>query len=286
MTVVCLGIGAAKAGTSWLHAQLAAHPDCHFRTIKELHYFDALDGGRLQRELEKHSAEQAAVAARVASAGNRPSEAQAARLRDRADWIGVLEHGAEAPDAYLGYLNAGAGAARVVGDMTPAYALLSAKRLGAMSRLAADVRMIFLMRDPVERLWSHVRMIAARRDPSGKLTGRRCDRILSRVIDGDEDQIARRSDYAGTLSRLVAAVPPAKVLVQVFEELVSGRGFDRVCDFLGIARRAPDPMPIHAGLPLDMTAEQREKAARWLAPQYEAAERALGRLPEAWGRKG
>lgn len=35
-----LGIGAQKAGTTWLHEQLRAHPGIHLPPRKELHYFD------------------------------------------------------------------------------------------------------------------------------------------------------------------------------------------------------------------------------------------------------
>ena len=34
-----LGIGAARAGTTWLSEQLNAHPDVWIPAIKELHYF-------------------------------------------------------------------------------------------------------------------------------------------------------------------------------------------------------------------------------------------------------
>ena len=36
-------------------------------------------------------------------------------------------------------------------------------------------------------------------------------------------------------------------LVEVFEEMVSGDGLARICDFLGITRAEPSPIPVHAG---------------------------------------
>lgn len=286
MSVVLFCVGAAKAGTSWLHHQFSAHPECHFRSIKELHYFDALDGGRLGKEMRKHRDQQTALLQRLAEAGRLPDEEQARRLRDRADWMDVLERGAEDAPAYLGYMADGAGEARVIGDMTPAYALLSEERLSRMARMAPDVRFLYLMRDPVERLWSHVKMIAVRRDEFDRATADRCGEILDRTISGREDQIARRSDYAATLRRLAGAVPGARTLVEIFEEMVAGEGLARICDFLGISRMTGDPVPVHAGPELGMTREQRRRAADWLAPQYDAAERALGRMPGAWRREG
>lgn len=280
MSVVFLCVGAAKAGTSWLHRQLSAHPECHFRTIKELHYFDAVENGKLAGELAKHRDQQKALLQRFTASGTAPGQAQALRLADRAAWMDVLEQGADT-GAYLDYLQ-DAAEARVVGEMTPAYALLPQARLAAMAEMAPDVRFLYLLRDPVERLWSHVRMIAARRDPKGHLHERRCARILKRVFSGEESQIVARADYAGALARLGAAVAPARLLVEVFEDVVHGDGLARICDFLGIARLAPDPVPVHEGQTMAMTQEQRRAARDWLAPQYDAAQSALGRMPEGW----
>ncbi|NNL74203.1 MAG: sulfotransferase [Silicimonas sp.] len=284
MSVVFLCVGAAKAGTSWLHSQLSAHPECHFRSIKELHYFDALDDGTMGRNIQRIQSRQIGLLERTGG-GIKATPAQAAKIADGSDWLDVLEKEAEDSGAYLSYLRKGASDRQIIGEMTPAYALLSAERLAKMARMASDVRFLYLMRDPVERVWSHVRMIAGRRDQDGVVTGRRCDRILRRSIAGDETQIARRSDYAGTLRRLAAAVPGGRLLIEVFEEMVAGPGLARICDFLGIGRISPDPVPVHEGYSLAMTQAQRRAAAHWLAPQYDAAREALGRMPEAWGRE-
>ena len=286
MSVLFFCVGAAKAGTSWLYNQLAAHPECHFRTIKELHYFDALENGTLSRELDKHRGHQERILTNVAANGGTPSDLQTQRLTDRAAWMDVLEQGGDEPQAYLHYLSADAGGAAVIGDITPAYALLPAARLGAMSRLTPDVRFLMLLRDPIDRLWSHVRMMAARRDDSGTATPERCARILSRTFDGKEEQISRRSNYAAALERLAQAVPGGKLLIEVFEEMVAGEGLSRICAHLGIRSVTPDLAPVHAGQTLAMTPEQRLAAAHWLAPQYEASAKALGRMPDAWMRKG
>lgn len=285
MSAVFLCIGAAKSGTSWLYHQLSAHPECHFRSIKELHYFDALDRGTVVKQRSQVKARQVEILERTRG-GTQASVAQAARIADRGHWLDVLERGGEDLDAYLDYLRAGSAPGQVVGEMTPAYALLSAERLGRMARMAGDVKFLYVMRDPVERLWSHIRMIAARRDDQGQVTSRRCARLLDRVISGEEDQIAERSDYAGTLRRLTSAVPVRQRLFEVFEEMVQGDGFLRICEFLGIGRVRPDPVPVHQGQVLPMTSEQRRRAAHFLAPQYDAAHRALGRMPQAWGREG
>ena len=111
-------------------------------------------------------------------------------------------------------------------------------------------------------------------------------RLLDRTLSGQETQIVARSDYASAINRLKAVVEPARLLIEVFEETVIGPGLDRICDFLGIGRMQADPVRVHEGQALAMTADQRDAAASWLAPQYAAAEAALGRRPQSWGNGG
>lgn len=282
--MVFLCIGAAKAGTSWVYDHLARHPGCHLRGIKELHYFTALEAGHLDRELEKHRGYQEGALKRLARGTAGPG--LAGRVEDRADWMDVLARGQEDVPAYLDYLKKGARGDQVIGDVTPAYALLPEARLKQIGTMARDVRILFLMRDPVERLWSHVRMIAARRDPGGRATAQRCGRLLQKVFSGEESQIVKRSDYAGTLKRLKSALPEGRVLIEVFEEMIAGEGFARILRFLGLAPMDADPVPVHRGQPVEMTRDQRAAARAWLAPQYDAAREALGRCPAAWMREG
>ena len=142
------------------------------------------------------------------------------------------------------------------------------------------------MRDPIERLWSHVRMIAKQRSKVAGDFPERASNILSRVFRGKEDQIALRSDYAGPLSRLNAAVDPKRLFIGVFEEIIHGNLVDRICDFLGISHRTPNlATVVNQGEPLAMRSDQRDAAAVWLSPQYQAVEARFGALPNAWDQR-
>ncbi|HDR27826.1 sulfotransferase family protein [Rhodovulum sp.] len=275
------GVGATKAGTSWLHRYLERHPDCHLRSIKELHFFDALEGGRLERARAELNEERARLAVRPVPANRARAETRARRLKDMADWSSALEVGTEA--AYLEYLESGRGTRRLIADITPAYSLLPVGRLKRMAAMASDVRFVYLLRDPVDRLWSHVRMIARRRANPGEAIGPRAGRILARVIAGDETHIAERGDYRSVLTRLWAAVDPTRLCLSYYEELFSQSSIDRICGFLGIATRPAElGVRVHAGVPVPMSREQRRAAAEWLAPQYDFVAERLGRVPPVW----
>jgi hypothetical protein len=268
---ILFGVGATKAGTSWLYEWLAGHDDVHFRGVKEVHYFNSFERERV----ENRRAELAQSRARMLKRG---------APQERIDDFAACERLFEAPEnpvAYAEYLMEGRGAASVVGDVTPAYGLLSVDRLKSMAALG-NTRFLYILRDPVARLWSHVRMIARRREPDGSVTAERAGRILKRTLRGDEGHIAERSDYRRTFRRLEAAVPGPKRLVVFFEELISGQVTDEVCAFLGIAPRAPLARVVHGGRALDMTPMQAADARAYLAEQYEFVENAMGRVPDQW----
>jgi hypothetical protein len=275
-----LCVGAAKAGTSWLHRVLSDHPGCALRAIKELHFFDALDRGEVDRQVAMLAERRAAWLAEIDGAGPHRLAVRARQVKDSDDLTEVLRSGDER--AYLRYLTAGA-EGRLVADMTPAYALLSEERLRRMAGIAPDVRILYLIRDPVERLWSHVRMIAkARAEKDGNHEGRAAH-VLARVFRGKETEIAARGDYAAAIGRLVRAVDPRRLMVAVTEEMLTPPGLARIMAFLGLAMPGADfSRRIHEG-PADALAPEARAAARaWLAHQYEFVAEWLGRRPAGW----
>ena len=281
---VMIGVGAAKCGTSWLYRYLADHPECHFKSLKELHYFNGFDINGLDWNLARVRGIQGRL---QRDAAGDISDVQLAnklvQLAQVEHYLEVLETGHEDTQAYLAYLTEGGEGAKLVGEITPAYSLLGADRLRRMAAMAGDVRFVYLMRDPVERLWSHVRMTAQHRCKKPQEFRDRAANVLRRVFAGDEDHIAKRSDYEGTLKKLAAAVDPSRLCVAIYEDLFAGDALQRICRFLGISFVRPDPgSVIHASRALEMDEDQRKASALWLAPQYDAVARTLGKLPEAW----
>ena len=271
---LCFCVGAPKASTTWLFNFLSKHPECHVRSIKELHFFDCVQNGtalaraaRLQRLLN----------GAMTAGKNQLSPRQ---MSDTQDWIGVLKSGDET--AYLAYLQRDLGVRRLMADVTPSYSLLPVDRLRRMANLLPDVRFVYLMRDPIARLWSHVRMSARRQDGDFST---RAAQVFDDVMAGKQADVTARGDYASVLARLDAAVDPGRVLVMFQEVLMTVPGVQRLCSFLGIAHNPADfSRRLHVGRDLAMTDDQRARALAYLAPQYKFAESRFGTLPEAWLR--
>ncbi|MDJ0825943.1 MAG: sulfotransferase [Rhodobacter sp.] len=282
--VLLFCIGATKAGTSWLHRYISNHPQCHMRGIKELHYFDSVefnDYGTWIADVEGRRDSNLAQLLTVEDAEIRAAKERVAE--DAEAWAKVLRQRRPDDAGYLAYLKGGLDGQRLVGDFTPAYALLPLKRLQEMAVLQDEVRFVYLLRDPVDRVWSHCRMMAKRRANKPSEIQRRSVNIMRRIYKGKEPEIVRRSDYIGPLERLREAVRPDQLRVIFYEDLFSEAAIAGLCAFLGI-----DPAPAEFGRKVlrgpdaEMEPGQYEEMRDFLAPQYAYITSRFEQVPERW----
>ncbi len=158
-----LGIGAQKAGTTWLHENLRCHPELYLPDAKELHYFD----WSFHRSLRFY----------------------AGQFRDGAD--------------------------RVKGEITPGYSILSRTRIALIRDLMPDLRLLFLMRNPIDRAWSQALMNLVSR----------ANRRREDVSDDEfrdhfrSARSLRRGDYLTTIDNWLAHFPQEQLLVGFYEDL-------------------------------------------------------------------
>jgi len=281
---ILLCVGATKAGTTWAHDQLAAHPECHLRTIKEYHYFSTHNDPQWAKMIGDTQDE---IAALVAIGADARSGYETQRLRDLQSWLPMILPRSPDPAAFARYLHQGAlderPNARLVGDFTPAYSVISGKLLEVAAALPG-LKVLYLMRDPLARLWSHVRMIAERMDPAGFETA--CHNLLSRAIAGEEDGgirgMMRRGDYAGNLPKL-QRIFGQRLMVMFTEDLFTSLGFARLLAFLGLSPMEPAlNSRVHEGRSSALPEGLRGAALSLLRPQYEFVAKEFPTLPQAW----
>lgn len=281
------GIGATKAGTSWLYRYLCAHPDCAMPATKELHYFDTtsehdLDGTirdleRQERQIawnaeRKEGLEQALRFMKVEGLKRLRKMLKAPRTDDQAYREFMLSHFEEG--------------AKLTGDITPSYALLPAARLSDMVGMAAETRFIYILRDPVDRLWSHVRMVARRQAEEGQPLHPVATRILENVIHKKmRPAMLARSDYAGILEKLDQAIPRENLKIVFFEDMFREKTIRDICEFLNISYHPAElKKKVHAGQAVALDPELKVAARALLDDQYQAMERRFGDLPNRWKR--
>lgn len=162
-----------------------------------------------------------------------------------------------------------------MGEITPGYASVGEDCLSRMRDLLPTTRFLYLLRDPVDRLWSHASMHATR-------TKQAPDAVLRSVLDGGEAHIARMGDYIGAIGRIRAVVPEERFMVEFCEAMFAGPGLGRINAFLGIAQRAGPAEVVNESAAQEMDETLRPRVADFLRDQYEWVAQHMGPLPQRW----
>ena len=224
--VFLLGVGAQKAGTSWLHQQLHRRNDADFGFLKEYHIHDALTIPALHRF--RHMDVQLTKPRswlKPRSWRRQRFFADPRRYYDYFTWLLQRPH---RPGRTV----------RLTGDITPSYALLSAETLHKIhhqfQRRGIPVRPVFLLRDPIERIISSQRMKLRKqgqRDAATEVAS-----LRRRVEKGQ----GLRSNYSQTLKALDQAFGLDHCFIALFETLFEPNTYTALCHYLGIPYQEPD----------------------------------------------
>lgn len=279
------GLGATKAGTTWLRQYLSGHPEVFIRSQFELHYFSSLaednSGWRIKALNKKIR--------KLRRRRDNAPESDVAAIKEQIstvkNWRRVANGEKSGHTNYLSFLNDGRENEKVVADITPAYGFLGRRDLHEMRVLHGKTRFIFVMRDPLERVWSNIRMAAKRKTrKDGGTVEEHARNLLADYVDGKNPIIDKRSNYSGTIQQLMDAVPRKNILFVFFEWFFRQETLNQITDFLRIApHRAELGERVHQGVSIKKDDTLMEKALERLAPQYAfISEFFAGQIPDSW----
>jgi hypothetical protein len=303
---IFFGIGAQKAGTTWLYQVLGAYPDCAPLPVKEMHFFDRKYSVEprslrtLQEDFDRlvHLAKRLSERVEIELEGyeggiygdgflaDAKLEAKVDRIVRLAERLGVADSA-----SYVRYVENWRSRAggRLIGEITPAYSTLPVEGFAEMNRLYPKARYIFIMRDPIGRYWSQLRFWLSQRgsdaNPNAEVarTLRRKDFLI-------------RSDYKRTIEALEQVIPRDRIHYAFFEHMVSKeRTVDelrRLEAFLGLSRLdaatalrfVEEPANVSPKTP--MLAETRALLLRELTPTYAFVRERFGNVPASWTQIG
>jgi len=267
-----LGIGAKRSGTSWLWKNLSQHPEVAVPPMKELHHFNHPS----RRPYLTYALGHTGTGRRLR---RQPLLRLVRNIRfncwPHVRWLArylVLPRGDR---WYASLFSLGEGQ-RMAGEVTPNYAVLPEDRIRHIHHLMPDVRLIYILRNPVDRIWSDAAMTLLL--STGRPLAEQGEDAVWAFLSAASCH--RHSNYLGALERWQRYFPAEQLHIGFFDELVEDpQGyFERVLAFLGLSNGA-------AGIPADVRVRRNERTypampgsvQAYLAAAYHEKVRALHR---------
>lgn len=257
-----IGVGSQKSGTTWLARVLGDHPQVHKRK-KEVHYWDVIRYPYKRWDT---------------MAGWQPD---GTCVRGELFGQHPFDHA-----NYYKFITECRHDRPVCMDFSPSYALCQASTFREMMALHDDVRFVFLMRDPVQRLWSGIRhRMRAILGTSPDFNN--LERMFLNACDNPHDPDLLRSRYDLTIASLEQA--GAKAHYAFFEDLFNPQAMERLFAFLELEVPSEIAYEKRANEGVAHSVTLSDKARRVardvLAPCYDDIFRRFsGDVPEKWQR--
>jgi hypothetical protein len=171
---------------------------------------------------------------------------------------------------------------RTCGEITPAYSILPEENVAHITRLLPSLKVILLLRNPVERAWSQVRFDWTR--------GARPDLAnledIKKFIDSPTQEL--RGSYLRMLDVWERHVPRERFFVGFYDEISTRPEalLKRVHEFLGIEARPVSAEDlnekVHASREAAMPAEIHQYLAAKYLPELTALEQRFGEPMKNW----
>ena len=267
-----IGIGAQKAGTTWLCANLRRHPRVWIPPAKELHFFDrTLEGGPFPpRSVAERASDAAWREAALAEVRRHVASGDSAT----AAWW-ACHHFVDHDDAWYRLLFAFAPESSLAGEITPRYAICGDDEITHMHSLAPGAKLLFLLREPVERFWSQCLMKYA----NGSLEAG--DAAAMRFFDTVNGR--PRGEYSKTIMRYCRRFDPAQVVLVFLDGIrrEPTRVIQSIEEFLGLAAAPVDAEA--AATPVNAAAERRPMPETLRSRVRAAYRREIEILAEVFG---
>lgn len=134
---------------------------------------------------------------------------------------------------YMNQLVDPRGTTKIRGEKTPCYAHLKIDSIRFIRKLNPGLKIILLLRNPVERSWSQARMEISKYN-SRKLTD---NDITHCVFQSGLIRNSRRTDYRKIVENWSAVFPKSQIFIGFYDEVQNDPSalLSRICAFLGVS---------------------------------------------------
>lgn len=268
-----IGVGAQKSGTTWIADYLSQHPQFTISPVKELHYFDSNYSILNRHAMRNRYWITKTVKSHLSFLASQGQKAAGYAL----DYAGMLMGRDQRYTSYLQRLESITGYG---GEITPAYSILDKDGFEGIRAACPSARILFIMRNPADRLWSQMRFTNSVERESD------VDHALTALAS--DDAVRLRSSYSRTIENIKHVFSEDQTLILFYEDLFSAeKGAETVknlCNFIGIKFIEPDlDKQVHVSRKVGLDPAQRFRLVQGLASEYAYAQGAFGAaLPAKW----
>ena len=270
-----LCIGAQKAGTTWLDQQLRGHEDIWLPPMKEVHFFDYVDRPEFRKWITWHL--------RITLRRELLKEVSTVDKQKKAiDWkkleyfSKVMTHPKRFEDEWYKHIFSGAPTKSLKGEITPEYSTISNEGIEHILKLCPDIKVIYIIRDPIKRAASQLKMNMVRNGDFKKSV----DTEKNVVTDVElfyknlkHYSIKDRGDYETYIPRWDSKLKD-NILYIPFKEISSNpiNVLQNVFKHLGVDMQGYSGQPmkvVHKGGSFKMPKEVMDSLETELQPQYD-----------------
>jgi hypothetical protein len=256
-----LGVGAQKAGTTWLYQQLNHSSIVNMGCLKEYHVWDAIYNEDMRAFIS------------IPKKNEKPEDALR-RLMQRKS--GVYEQ------YFSGLIS---GNVSITGDITPSYAVLTSEQFTAIKKrlenVGFNVKIIFLMRDPVWRNWSAFRMRL--RDLDEKkidvtLIANQFKNFYTNL------QFKIRTNYDFTINALRTSFSEDAIFIGFYENLFDLNSLNRLSTFIDADLHPDINKKYNSSIKKDLPSEIYKECMRYYENIYHYCYKEFPITKDLWGK--
>ncbi|MFY0643003.1 MAG: sulfotransferase domain-containing protein [Bacteroidia bacterium] len=208
-----IGIGAQKSGTTWLSERLSELPGVSTPPIKELHYFDRDESyPSINALAEKNPTKRMRGLLRRSRALDRVINRLKGLTLRKALFLRRWYFCKVNDKWYLGLFKTLRG---IRGEITPAYSILKPEDIRRMFTLAPHARIIFILRNPIDRAWSHYRHVN-KTNRKFKFKDEPVQNVI-KFMDSNRQHL--RNNYIRTIDEFAKIYPKKQILVCFYDSI-------------------------------------------------------------------
>lgn len=265
-----IGLGAMKAGTTWVADYLMHYPSVFHSPVKEMNFFNRLHDNPMVDVGDAFRQEQIRDA--VLHRNYRyPPVQYSYRLLTALVELDILASGED----YLSYFARRVQRESTFGEICPQYLTLPAETYRTIAGLGIDTVLLLFWRDPTERTASNIQHNLRRETFD-------VDACIEDL--GPGARIWARNQYLAPFRALDAAGVDLPLEIFIYEDLFQAKAIERLCDVLGIPRRPADfgrQRNVSRGVKL--TEAQKLRIREKLQPVYDELAAHFGDArPQSW----